>query len=358
MRRVRGAMAHRTTKRTRSTSEERRYWLAMLKDLRAFKARHGHCRVRARFPDHPGLGKWVIKQRVQYRRGTLAATRRRILDNLGFVWRDRRSTASDAVWERKYAALAEFKRRHGHCLPIVPGLRQPRILRPWVGRQRTLYRQGRLDPERRQRLERLGFVWDAFEVAWQTMFRRLVAFKRRHGDFVVPTKRYHAVPKLATWTVNQRIAKRRGRLAPHRVRQLEEVGFPWEVRFNPAPEDRVAELRAFRRRYGHLAVPKNPAYSALAQWLKHKQGLWTSGALDSRLERALVGVGVPLDPNEIEWEEWFARLKAHRDRTGHLNVKPGTALARWMGAQREALRRGELDLACERRLASLGLALA
>jgi len=81
--------------------------------------------------------------------------RRQRLDALGFVW-----DALSEAWERGFAALQTYKDREGDCLV------SQRLLTPdgfnlgyWVGKQRCA--KDTMLPERRQRLDALGFVWDA-----------------------------------------------------------------------------------------------------------------------------------------------------------------------------------------------------
>jgi hypothetical protein len=62
-------------------------------------------------------------------------------------------------WDRRFRELVEFKERFGHCNVPAHSERQ-RVLGHWVFNQRVLKRAGRLDRERRLKLEREGFMWD------------------------------------------------------------------------------------------------------------------------------------------------------------------------------------------------------
>ncbi len=55
------------------------------------------------------------------------------------------------------------------------------------------------------------------------------------------------------------------------------------------------------------------------------------------------------------WERWFARLKASVDRVGVENLRPSTALGRWLDEQRKLNAAGALTEARTRRLAEVGL---
>jgi hypothetical protein len=60
----------------------------------------------------------------------------------------------------------------------------------------------RLTPERKQKLDELGFVWSLrakrIEDHWDQMFKQLLTYKEEHGDCLVPS-RWEANLKLGKW---------------------------------------------------------------------------------------------------------------------------------------------------------------
>jgi hypothetical protein len=133
--------------------------------LMRFKEREGHCRVP--FVHVEGtfnLGTWVIWQRRH--RDTMSAERRRRLDAIGFVW-----DAREGVWEEGFAALKKFQAREGHCL--VPALHVEGTfnLGFWISNQRA--KRDKMPAERRQRLDKIGFVWRAISGKTNSVSRRL-----------------------------------------------------------------------------------------------------------------------------------------------------------------------------------------
>jgi hypothetical protein len=66
---------------------------------------------------------------------------------------------NNARWEEGFKHLVAFKEKHGHCL-VVQGVEfNDYNLGSWVNSQR--YNKEQLTPERLDRLNALGFVWDA-----------------------------------------------------------------------------------------------------------------------------------------------------------------------------------------------------
>jgi len=81
----------------------------------------------------------------------LSPKQKKRLNAIGFVWDTR-----DDAWERGFEALAKFKAREGHCLVPKFHIEGKYRLGQWVIVQRA-----KMPPERRMRLNKIGFVWSA-----------------------------------------------------------------------------------------------------------------------------------------------------------------------------------------------------
>lgn len=227
-------------------------WQDMLKELVAFKSRHGHCLVPNRYPDNPQLGSWVSTQRRQYKlmqelhkqhdeimseekcdqqtkdvnNGIIDSSkvvdtappvkklksgypmsqeRAQLLEYIGFVWvtRDPRHVP----WEQRFDELCRFKKLHGHCQ--VPVKYEPNIpLSNWVSTQRQEYKllkeKHRIKPDVTEDSE-----------------REISATKKVHAsnNFRADAKPIYSGEKQ----------KRISRLNIERIRKLNGVGFVWEA---------------------------------------------------------------------------------------------------------------------------------
>ncbi len=165
------------------------------------------------------LATWVGVQRTNKRNATLPPEKIKRLDALGFVWEP-----YENVWEVRFRELVAHKKKHGNFL--VPRTWKSKQLATWVGVQRTNKRNATLSPEKIKRLDALGFVWDPVEQFWEERFRELVAYKKRHGDCLVPST--WKSKQLATWVWKQRA--KRGTLSPEKIKRLNAIGFVWDIR--------------------------------------------------------------------------------------------------------------------------------
>ena len=167
------------------------------------------------------LRSWVNEQRHQNKLDKIKSSRKKRLEEIGFDWRPSERGSFPAMFSR----LIAFKRKYGHTK--VPDKFRDRQLASWVARLRRLKRMGKLNADQTKQLERQGFVWDTPQEAWDKMFEKLVHFSSRHGHSNVTLKRNS---KLGSWVAVQRDRKRQGRLKPHRVRKLNQLGFEWTRR--------------------------------------------------------------------------------------------------------------------------------
>ncbi|UCF74979.1 MAG: helicase associated domain-containing protein, partial [Betaproteobacteria bacterium] len=139
---------------------------------------------------------------------------------IGFVFDPR-----EAAWQEMFMKLVAYRDEFGDC-NVPQRFEADPELGAWCNTQRKAYKHNRLSPERIERLETIGFVFDPREAAWEEMFAKLVAFKDKYGNCDVPL-RYEADPGLGWWCSRQRKAKKKDNLSRERMGRLQAIGFQW-----------------------------------------------------------------------------------------------------------------------------------
>ena len=236
-------------------------WRRRIRELTAFKKKHGHCRVPQQSGNRRGLGVWVTNVRKDYHHGKLWPERVRELEALGFCWK-----FHDGFWEERFAELVAYKQQHGHC--NVSQDDPNRRLSFFVQIARRKKKERTLSVERRERLESLGFVWNVTEMRGDRRLAELRAFRREHGHCNVPQT--HANHALAAFVCGMRLKKRKNALSPARVAVLEELGFEWEPHATKW-ERFFARLAQFRQGHGHCRVPSSGPDNALVAWVQRQR---------------------------------------------------------------------------------------
>jgi hypothetical protein len=126
-------------------------WEEMFGALIAYKQAHGDCNVPQRWENNPGLGMWCQNQKSAYKKNYLSPDRVKCLEDLGFEW-----NPLEVAWEEMFAALTAYKKIHGDC-NVPQGWKDNPPLANWCASQRTRCTNGKLSPDRINRLEDLGF---------------------------------------------------------------------------------------------------------------------------------------------------------------------------------------------------------
>ena len=127
-------------------------WEAGFAALSEFYTREKHCRVPATFKTSDGfkLGFWVSNQRN--RNADLSPEIRDRLTAIGFIW-----DALAEQWKAGFSALSEFYTRENHCrVPRHFKTSDGYKLGVWVS---NLRRNAKLSPEKRDRLDAIGFAF-------------------------------------------------------------------------------------------------------------------------------------------------------------------------------------------------------
>jgi hypothetical protein len=263
-------------------------WGEMFSALVEFNNTFGHCNVPLRHPENRKLGRWVSRQRELKKLGQLEEQRTKLLDSIGFDW-----DPLDASWQEMCSSLMAYKAKYGHC-NVPPKMAEWPKLGVWVSSQRTLAMRGRLEEERIEKLNELGFSWNQKEAYWEENFSTLLEFKRTHGHCNVPQGRVGS-KSLSVWVRTQREAKRQGRLSENRQSRLEEIHFCWDRPID-SWEENFSRLPEFRTIHGDCNVPATWNLDRkLGSWCRNQRTLYKTGALSPGRIKRLEEIG-------FQWE--------------------------------------------------------
>jgi len=138
----------------------------------------------------------------------------------------------EAAWGTQFIAMRKFIEENGHS--EIPNTTPANAaLASWATGQRVRRRERTLEPERVERLERIGFSWNPAAENLESIFAELEAFKCREGHCNVPYD-YTLRPGLGAWLSAQRSALKRGTLSADRFARLDSLGVIWNPRWEGA----------------------------------------------------------------------------------------------------------------------------
>jgi uncharacterized protein YbgA (DUF1722 family) len=214
-------------------------WNIQYKKLVEFKRHNGHCLVPHNYEHDKSLGDWVSVQRTLHKNNKIRPDRKRILDEIGFAWKDDGwHQRYEKLWHQQYEKLVEFKRTNGHCR-VPRSYEQDKSLGPWVSTQRACHKNNKLGPDRKIILDEIGFVWkddgadrifkQPNDKLWHQQYKKLVEFERKNGHCLVPN-RYKQDASLGLWVSNQRKSHTHNKMRRDRKELLDALDFVWNGR--------------------------------------------------------------------------------------------------------------------------------
>jgi hypothetical protein len=275
-----------------------------LAELAAYVEANGTARMPDGYKtaDGFGLGVWCRARRQEKNTGHLTAERVAALDALGFIW-DPWAEAFDLGM----ATLVEYVRTHGDAsVPSDYRTENGFNLGKWCSHRRNDYRDGRLSPERVEKLQALGFVWNLVKDRFERGLAELAAYVAEQGNARVPQDyKTHDGYKLGTWCAERRTDQRLGRLSTHREAQLDELGFVWSAH-QRAFERGLAELAAYVEEFEDADVPQHytaPSGFNLGTWCSARRQQRKADKLSTDRIALLDALGFP-------WES-----RGRKDRT-------------------------------------------
>jgi superfamily II DNA or RNA helicase len=326
------------------------YQRKMLQELERFAEQNSHCNVPQQHKDST-LGKWVIAQRIKYKKGKLPAHIIQQLNDLGFDW-----SPLDTIWEEMYRALCDFQQTSGHC--IVPQNYSKNLkLGTWVGVQSNLYASDRLSPERIAKLNAIGFVWSRVEEKWETRYCELTEFKIKNGHCNLPND--YRNYSLLRWIGTQRNLYKKNKLNADRIAKLNQLGFCWDDTLDKTWNAKFIELCVFQKHHGHSNIPlRHTENPQLGRWANMQRALYKKGKLAQERISKLAEIGFAFDISNEVWEKQFSALCTFKAAYGHCKVPANyannTSLGAWVRRQRIEYNRQQLSPARITRLNNIG----
>jgi len=134
-------------------SRREKSWEIKFAALQKFRHREGHyCPPPKHIEDGLKLGAWVSS--LRQRKNSLPREQIELLNQIAFPW-----DLHGEAWEANFAALKKFWQREGHCRVETNHQEDEHKLGAWVSRQKK--KRNTLSPDKVERLNQLGFIWDA-----------------------------------------------------------------------------------------------------------------------------------------------------------------------------------------------------
>ncbi len=326
-----------------------------------YKQEFGDANVPNRYktPDGFNLGWWQGTQKKNYNNGKLDNERITRLEDIGFIW-DRLYDA----FEKGYQETVEHKQQFGYANALQKyetpeGFK----LGTWQSHQKVAYSKGTLDNETIERFEKIGFIWDVFDDAWEKGYQETINYKQKFGN--ANSEHNYNTPlgfKLGSWQSGQMKAYKKVKLDNERIKRLEDIGFIWN-KFEVTFKNGYQETLKYKQRFGNANAPNNyttqDGYN-LGRWQTSRRGDYIKSKLGDEQIKELKDIGFIWDALDEAWEKGYQESLKYKQEFGDANApamynaSDGFSLGWWQGTQRTTCKNGILDNDRVKRLNEIG----
>jgi hypothetical protein len=241
-------------------------WNKMYKKLIDFKQEYGHTAVPRKCIKNKFLACWIVAQRRVFRNKGLSPKKIELLDAIHFDW-----DPLETYWNKMYQKLIDFEQEYGHTA-VPHEYIKDKPLSHWVKAQRQVFKRKALSQQKIELLNTILFDWDPLETYWNTMYQKLVTFRKQYGHANVPQegeKNKH----LVHWVRRQRKAFKMKvkELSHKKIELLNIINFDWDP-LETYRNTMYQKLVDFKQEHGHTNVPARYVKDkSLGYWLHNQR---------------------------------------------------------------------------------------
>jgi superfamily II DNA or RNA helicase len=262
-------------------------------------------------------------------------------------------------WDFWYGLTLRYKEEFGNpnataTFKTPEGYR----LGSWQSDQRNIYRKHRkinLSPDKIERLEKIGFIWEILEEQFEKGFRETLLYQEGTGNSNA-SLRYKTDEgyTLGKWQHRQRNLYRKGKLSLDRIKRFEDIGFIWEI-LEEQFEKGFQETMLYKKRTGNSNAHQHyttPEGYRLGSWQSDQRNNYRKYGIRNlspdRIER-LEKIGFTWEMLEEKFEKGFQETLLYKEGTGKPNssnsytTPEGYRLGKWQSHQKERYKKGKLS---------------
>jgi len=247
--------------------------------------------------------------------------------------KDSAESGIDASFSRQFQELVLYRESHGNCLVPPYGYRG---LGAWVTNLRARRRKRELTKDQIRRLDEIEFDWDPVNTKFDRRFQELVAYKKEHGDCVIP-KEWPDNQELARWA--NEVQQGRRELTEDQARRLDEIEFNWDPVANTTKRIEIFHLKVKRmisRLLLHLRSAKHRELSVNQTLLKVLAVLATLHSLRSGEREVFKALG-----HETEEQQLLLKNLTLVPKSGRYEMFEG--VVKWLHGTVEELEEAGID---------------
>lgn len=294
------------------------------------------------------LGNWVSTCRKLIKTGMLKNTRITELEEINFI-----VEADEYKFKKRLNELAIYMENNGDFdIPIRYQSESNFFLGAWLQKLKKNYYSGVLSEYKLLELKKINVDFSQEDIKWNVGFIALQDYHREFGHCLVPRGFNDKSDfPLSNWVNSRRSDFRRQKLSDHKINELENIGFVWEVNeqkfsiglksfelyissgLNPLIDQKYIDINGFK----------------LGEWSGGIRKQYAKENLDDNKIFQLESIGFVFDVTEYKWQKGFESLKTYieKNQTSKVGSRyvddSGFNLSNWVAVQKRNINDKKID---------------
>ncbi|MBC8385964.1 MAG: helicase associated domain-containing protein [Candidatus Cloacimonetes bacterium] len=131
---------------------------------------------------------------------------------------------SNRIWKKHFNGLCRWLKKYDR----YPTLKENSRLYLWIGMQRNLKKNSKMNKYREDKLNSVNFIWSLLNYNWNRNFAQLSEFVKEKGYWPKQRNKTEPEHRLAVWMLDMRIKNKINKLSEHQIELLNSIGFPFK----------------------------------------------------------------------------------------------------------------------------------
>ena len=326
-------------------------WNSTFNDVCLYLEKYGKFPDKKDVEENKRLYVWLNSQRGAYRKGVLTEYRMSQLESIGF---EVKSISVAEKWGNYYQKLCDYRDKNG-CLPTVES--EEKDLYEWMKLQIIRKIQGKITAEQKEKLDKVGFIWNKRFEQWKIQFEMLRAFIDEFGRVPSAREKYKDF-SVGQWYIRQLKGIKDGTICDEKLEMFNSLG----ITLTNATEIKITEKWNHCYKIFKNFIEKNRQFPKMTDvvddvelysWFMKQKEAYKSGKLQNWQIEKIRGLGTDVGDFLIQkrqlkpqWEENFnAYIKfiTENHRKPKNNIASEAKLYRWEIKQRQRYRYATLS---------------
>ena len=328
-------------------------WMSSYHQAEHYKSKHGKFPARTDTSEEAvTIYRWIANQKQNFKNGTLSKERKKLLESVGILVK---AKSSEDSWNENYALLTNFLQKNSRFPTTTDAQLNESVyaVYRWMLHQRESYKKGRLSQDRIEKLESIGFVWDAKRDLWNRQFELLEKFVE------INHRPPNAKDKIdgsgiGQWYLKQKKLIETGKLAPELSDKIQKLNIleisSYDVYNDSVWKKNYEVLKQFMDEF-HRPPYTDEIYHGikLYQWLIQQKNRYNKGKLKREYADKFTEIGIDISVftsgKELPRPAWMSTYMEYKKFLETMHRQPSTKekkLYCWQAQMRKRYKCGNL----------------